>query len=230
MLSSLSAFFPVYNEEANIPELVDSACAYLSKVAKKFEIILVDDGSTDKTRKVAAAMITSCPHLRIVSHRTNRGYGSALRTGIKHAKHQWTFWMDGDLQFRIQTIEKLLPYSNTYDAVIGYRAHRADTFLRKVNGELYTRLINVLFGLNVRDIDCAFKLIRTEKLQSLQLESSSAFTSAEILIKLKEVGTVFKQIPVPHYPRKYGNPTGGSMRVIFKGLRQTVQFFLFRRM
>lgn len=226
MLSSLSAFFPCYNEGENLPELVNKVCSFLPHIAKKFEIIIVNDGSHDKTKDIIKKLSKECPELRIVSHVKNRGYGGALKTGIQSSKMDWVFWMDGDLQFDIKSLDNFIAYTDKYDAVIGYRAHRADTFLRKVNGELYTRLINFLFGLDIRDIDCAFKLIRRSKLEKITIETSSAFTSSEILIKLKSNGTKFKQLSVLHFPRMFGKPTGGSVRVIFKGLKETMLFFL----
>ncbi len=226
MLSSLSVFFPVFNEEPNIEELIATVSSYLPKISKKYEIIVVNDGSVDNTAAVVAKLQKKYKNVRMVTHSENRGYGATLKTGIENAKYEWTFWMDSDLQFDIQSLNSFLPYVDTHGAIIGYRAHRADTFIRKVNGELYTQLINVLFGLGVRDIDCAFKLIQTKKLHEISIKTSSAFTSSEILIKLKKKGVHFKQIPVPHFPRKKGNPTGGNIRVIFKGLWQTFQYFL----
>ncbi|MEP7167102.1 MAG: glycosyltransferase family 2 protein [Candidatus Woesebacteria bacterium] len=229
MLSSLSAFFPCYNEEENLQKLVDSSCTFLPTIAKKYEIIVVDDGSQDNTQTVIADLQKECQELRLVSHAQNAGYGAALKTGIHSAKMDWVFWMDGDLQFNIESLETFLPYAEKYDAIIGFRAHRADTFLRKVNGELYTRLINFLFGTDVLDIDCAFKLIRRECLEKISIDTSSAFTSAEILIKLKRSGVKIKQVSVPHFKRQFGNPTGGSLRVIFKGLKETLTFFIQHR-
>jgi glycosyltransferase involved in cell wall biosynthesis len=225
MLSSLSVFFPCYNEGENLPELVDKVCAFLPKIAKKYEIVVVNDGSNDRTKEIVKKLTKDCPQLRIVNHERNKGYGAALKTGIRSAKMDWVFWMDGDLQFDITSLSKFIGYVDRYDAVIGYRAHRADTFLRKVNGELYTRLINFLFGLDIKDIDCAFKLIRRSRLEKIAIETSSAFTSSEILIKLKGNGMKFKQLPVQHFPRLFGRPTGGSIRVIFKGLKETLIFF-----
>lgn len=225
MLPSLSVFFPCYNEEKNVRELVLTAHQFLPTIAKKFEIIIVNDGSSDRTAKIAQELIGEYPNIRLVSHTVNLGYGAALKTGIANARYEWTFWSDGDLQFDIKTLQSFMPYVEDYSAIIGYRAHRADTFIRKVNGELYTMLINILFRLGVKDIDCAFKLIKTELLQSISIESSSAFTSSEILIRLKRKRIRFKQIPVSHFPRKRGNPTGGNIKVIFKGLRQTLAFY-----
>lgn len=225
-LPSLSVFFPVYNEAPNLPTLIEQALTKLPRVAKQFEVIIVNDGSNDSTTKIVSRAKRQDPRLRLVTHPKNLGYGAALKTGIAAAQYEWTFWTDGDLQFDLTSLEQFLNGAQTHAAVIGYRKHRADTFIRKVNGELYTRLINFLFQLKVRDIDCAFKLIKTQELQKLVIGSSGAFTSAEILIRLHKNGVKFKQVPVPHFKRQHGTPTGGSVRVIFKGLKETIQFYL----
>lgn len=225
-LSSLSVFFPCYNEEENIPALLSQALAVLPTYAKRFEIIVVNDGSTDNTKEVVRQIAQNNPQVVMVSHMKNRGYGASLQTGIKKAKYEWTFWTDGDLQFDLNNLASFVPHAETHNAIIGYRKHRADTFIRKVNGELYTQLINILFGLRVRDIDCAFKLIQSDLLKDMKLTATGAFTSAEILIRLKEKGIQFKQVSTPHYPRKRGTPTGGSLRVIFRGIKETVQFYI----
>lgn len=228
MLSSLTAFFPCYNEEKNLKELVKQAYEILPKLSKRFEVIIVDDGSDDRTKQIVRSLQKKYSTLRLVSHDHNRGYGAVLRTGIKESSNtsEWIFWMDGDLQFDIGALENFLKCTRKFDAVLGYRAHRADTFMRRINGELYTRLINFLFGMEIRDIDCAFKLIRSKHLAQVQIETSSAFTSSEILIKLKERGATFAQLPVTHFPRQHGTPTGGSLAVIIKGLKETLVFFV----
>lgn len=225
-LQSLSVFFPCFNEAENIPALLRAAQSVLPTLAEMYEIIIVDDGSRDDTVTVVESLSKSIPELRLVSHKDNEGYGAALKTGIQAAQYEWTFFMDGDQQFDIRQLRTFLPETLRYDAVIGYREHRADTFLRRVNGELYTQLINFLYTLGVYDIDCAFKLIRTRHLKNLRISSTGAFTSAEILINLQENFIKFRQLPVKHFERKYGKPTGGSLRVIFKGIKETAEYFL----
>ncbi len=226
MLTSLSVFFPCYNEIESIPKLLEGASRFLPTITKKLQIILVDDGSTDGTKELAESMVQRYPNLLYVRHEKNAGYGQALKTGIESSVHDWVFWTDGDLQFDITQLEKFVKETEKSDAIIGYRAHRADTFIRKVNGELYTRLINILFKLEVRDIDCAFKLIKRKQLENVSITTSSAFTSSEILIKLKKNGVRLSQLPVSHFPRKHGKSTGNSLSVILKGLYQTVHFFV----
>jgi glycosyltransferase involved in cell wall biosynthesis len=226
LLPSLSVFFPCFNEEDNLPSLLSEALTVLPTIAKKFEIIIVDDGSTDHTTSVIRKYSRDHKEVRIISHKRNLGYGAALQTGIRESKYDWVFWSDADGQFKLTTLTEFVLYTDKFDAVIGYRAHRADTLLRKINGELYTGLINVLFGLGVRDIDCAFKLVRRESLHRCTLTATGAFTSAEILICLHRQKAKIKQLPVPHFKRQFGTPTGGSPRVIFRGLKETFLFYL----
>lgn len=225
-LRSISVFFPVFNEAENIDQLLSTSLSYIPSLARQYEIIIVNDGSTDETASKVREWIKKDNHIRLVSHKKNKGYGAALKTGITTCRYEWIFWTDGDLQFDLQSLNAFLSFTKSSNAMLGYRAHRADTLLRKINGQLYTMLINVLFRINVRDIDCAFKLIHADELRSILITTSSAFTSAEILIRLKRQGVKFKQIPVTHFPRQRGKPTGGSLRVIFFGMRQALTFYL----
>lgn len=225
MLTSLSVFFPCFNESASIPLLLEKTYRYIPKIAKKYEVIIVDDGSVDECGKIVSKLCEKYPNLRLVRHKKNLGYGATLRTGIASSTYDWIFWTDADLQFDITSLDSFIPATDKYDVIIGYRSHRADTFIRKLNGQLYTWLINLLFFLRVRDIDCGFKLIKRSALEKIHIETSSAFTSSEILIKLKKNRVKFRQIPVAHFPRAHGSSTGGSIRVIIKGLWQTLLFF-----
>jgi len=215
-LKELSVFFPFYNEEANIAAQTKQALKIIPQFAKKFEIILVDDGSADKTGPIGQKLAADHPNVVLVSHQKNRGYGGALKSGFRKAKHEWIFFSDGDRQFDLKEIGKLLPQTNQADLVIGYRQKRADTPIRLVNAKLFNLLIRLLFGLKVTDIDCAFKLIKKEVVDSLELKSDGALISSELLIKAQKAGFKIAQTPVSHYPRKIGSPTGANPRVIFK--------------
>lgn len=215
-LSSLSVFFPCFNEEKNVPLFIEEAITYLPTVAKTFEVIVIDDGSTDKTKEEAMALAEKHQQVRVISHPENRGYGAALRTGFEAAKYDWIFFTDGDLQFKLNQLTKFIPYTETNHVVIGYRKKRAEGRFRAFNASLFKLYIDLLFRVGVKDIDCAFKLFHRKTLQSLHLESTGAFTSSEILYKLKKQGESFVQIPVTHKKRKYGSPTGNNIKVIIK--------------
>jgi glycosyltransferase involved in cell wall biosynthesis len=215
-LSSLSVFFPCFNEAANVPLFVAEALKVLPTFAQKFEVIIVDDGSSDGTSQVAKSLAKTDRRIRVIRHRHNQGYGMALRSGFKAAKYDWVFFTDGDLQFRLQELKKFIPETKNHTVIIGYRQHRADGGLRVLNARLFKTYIDVLFRLQVRDVDCAFKLLKTKTIQKLQLESTGAFISAEFLYKLKKQGEAFQQLPVKHLPRLHGQPTGNRPKVVLR--------------
>jgi len=215
-LKELSVFFPFYNEEANIAAQTKQALKIIPQFAEKFEIILVNDGSADKTGQIGQKLAADHPNVVLVSHSKNRGYGGALKSGFRKAKYEWIFFSDGDRQFDLKEIGRLLPLTSRADLVIGYRQKRADTPIRLINAKLFNLLIRLLFGLKVTDIDCAFKLIKKDVVDSLELKSDGALISSELLIKAQKAGYKIAQTPVSHYPRKIGSPTGANPRVIFK--------------
>jgi glycosyltransferase involved in cell wall biosynthesis len=225
-LKSLSVFYPCFNEEKNIPLFVDEAVKFLPKVAAKFEIIIVDDGSSDKTQAVAEDLTRKFPQVKLVSHHENRGYGAALRTGFESAQYDWIFFTDGDLQFKLDQLAEFIPYTETHHVIIGYRKKRAEGKLRAFNASLFKLYIDLLFRVGVKDIDCAFKLFHRKTLQSLHLESTGAFTSSEILYKLKKRGEKFIQLPVNHSKRKFGSPTGNNIKVIVKAGIEALSLYL----
>lgn len=226
-LASLSVFFPCLNEEKNVPIFVKEALDVLPKFAKKFEIIIVNDGSTDRTQQVAEELArTHRDIIKVVSHPKNRGYGASVRTGFATAKYDWVFFTDGDLQFRLAQLKTFIPHAKKYDAIIGVRKKRAEGFSRSRNAKLFKLYIDLLFRLDVKDIDCAFKLFRRSTINSITLESNGAFISSELLYKLKKQKVSMKQIPVDHFPRQYGSPTGANFRVIIRACVESMRLYL----
>lgn len=225
-LSSLSIFFPCYNEEPNVELFVKEALEVLPQIAEKFEIIVVNDGSSDKTAEVADNLAKNNNMIRVIHHEQNKGYGAALRSGFRAAKYDWVFFTDGDLQFRLEQLKKFIKHTKDYDVVIGYRKNRADGAFRAFNARLFKLYIDILFRVHVRDIDCAFKLFKTEVIKSIELTSSGAFISAEFLYKLKKKHEAFRQIPVDHHERRYGNPTGNDPKVVIKAGFEALSLYL----
>lgn len=215
-LNQLSVFFPFYNEEANIAAQTKAALETFPRFTKKLEVILVNDGSVDKTGEIGQKLAATNPQVRLINHQVNQGYGAAVKSGLRSARYQWIFFSDGDQQFNLAEFAKFIPYTNKADLVIGYRQKRADTFVRLVNAKLFNFLIRLLFGLKVKDIDCAFKLIKKEVVDNLDLKSDGALISSELLIKAQKAGYKIAEVPVSHYPRQKGNPTGANAKVIFK--------------
>ncbi|MFL5724760.1 MAG: glycosyltransferase family 2 protein [Chloroflexota bacterium] len=225
----LSYFFPAHNEEANVRELVAEALETLPTLAGTFEIIVVDDGSLDSTGAIADELAAANPDVvRAVHHPTNLGYGAALLSGFRAARHELVAFTDGDRQFRVADVGRLiarLAEADRPDVVAGYRIKRADPLIRTIYARIYRLANRVWFGLPVRDVDCACKLFRREALAGIAVESGGAFLSAELLIKLRAAGRTIVEVGVPHHPRTAGSPTGAKPSVILRAVRD---FWLLR--
>lgn len=225
-LSSLSVFFPCFNEEKNVPLFLEQALEIIPKVAKKFEIIVINDGSSDNTKRIAREWSKHDSRIKVFSHKNNQGYGASLQTGFRASQMDWVFFTDGDLQFDLHQIKLLVEHARSFDAVIGFRKNRAEGFGRSRNAYLYKVFVDLLFRLHVKDIDCAFKLLKKSAVDKVDLESKGAFISAELLYKLKKQQVAFKQIGVDHYPRKFGKPTGSNISVIIKACLDALKLYL----
>lgn len=225
-LTSLSVFLPCYNEADNLELAVEAFLKALPILAHEYELIIVNDGSQDQTGRIADALARKNPQIRVCHHAKNQGYGAALRTGYGAARFDWTFFTDGDLQFDPQELKLFLPYTERYSVIIGYRKKRAEGGLRSFNARLFKLYIDLLFRVHVRDIDCAFKLIKTNLVKSINFVSTGATINAELLYRLKKMHQPFKQIPVSHFPRQYGTPTGNNPKVIIKAGIESVKLYL----
>jgi len=224
LLHSLSVVLPAYNEEHIIGATLEQVLNVLAAWVRDFEVIVVNDGSTDRTGEILAAITEAEPRVRVVTHERNQGYGSALADGFAAATKELTFFMDSDGQFDIRELARLLPFIDEYDAVIGYRQERQDTWVRKLNALGWNVLIGTVLGVHVRDIDCAFKLLRTDFLRQHPLETRGAMINAELLYKLKCAGCTYREVGVHHLPRQGGRATGASLRVITRAFRELFTF------
>jgi glycosyltransferase involved in cell wall biosynthesis len=221
-LQELSYFFPAHNEAANLRGLVEEALATLPNLADRFEIVIVDDGSKDETPAIADELTAANPGIvRAVHHPTNLGYGAALRSGFAAARFDRLAFTDGDRQFRVADLGRLIErlQAGGADAVVGYRIKRADPLVRTVYARLYRLANRIWFGLTIRDVDCACKLFTRASLEGVNVESGGAFFSAELLIKLRARGRRIAEVGVPHYPRTAGSPTGAKASVVFRAVR-----------
>jgi len=219
---ALSFFFPAHNEAENIEALVAEALEVLPALADEFEIIAVDDGSRDATPELADGLARRHAQVHVVHHEVNQGYGAALRSGFRAARHELVCFLDGDRQFRVVDIGRLLErmaYADSPDAVLGYRLKRADPFIRLAYARAYRLALRILFGLKVRDPDCACKLFRRSALEGIRLESGGAFLSAELLIKLRSGGRRLAETGVPHYQRTAGAASGANPKVVLRAIR-----------
>ncbi|MBX3394038.1 MAG: glycosyltransferase family 2 protein [Phycisphaerae bacterium] len=215
-LPSLTIFFPFYNEEANIERVVRAAVAAAPRFADQFEVIMVNDGSRDRTGEIADRLDREIPNCRAAHNRPNQGYGGAVKRGFKEARMEYIFFTDGDGQFDINELPKLVQLLDHCDMAVGYRIKRADPFVRRLNAFCWGALVRLLFHIRVRDIDCAFKLIPRSFMDSIELWSDGALISTELLAKATYRGLRIREVGVNHYPREAGVQTGAKLRVIFK--------------
>ena len=213
MNQSISVFFPAYNDEASIASLVNDALAVLPSLTDDFEVIVVDDGSTDNTAAVLDELARADGRVRVVRHESNRGYGGALRTGFASATKELVFYTDGDGQYDVREITLLRPLlAEGVDIVNGYKIKRADAWQRRALGAAYNRLAHLLFSIPIRDVDCDFRLIRRRAVEAVELVSSSGSICVELVHKLHRAGCVFAEAPVHHYPRAHGRSQFFTLR------------------
>jgi len=217
---SISVFFPCYNEQGNIAGVVEKALAVLEKLNADFEVIIVDDGSIDGTGTIADELAGENDRVKVVHHRTNLGYGAALQSGFKAATKELVFYTDGDGQFDIKEMPALLTLMEKCDIVSCYRLNRQDNLVRKINAWCWTKLVCLLFGMKIRDIDCAFKLYKREIFDKIKLVSTGALIDAEILARAVRKGYRVEQQGVHHYPRTAGAQTGANFRVILRAFKE----------
>ena len=194
------------------------------QLAASFEVVIVDDGSRDGSGEAVERARGGDPRVRLVSHAANRGYGAALRTGLGAARGRLVFFSDADLQFDLAELRELLDHADEFDVVAGYRAPRRDPWPRRFLAFGWGSLVRIVFGLRVRDIDCAFKLFRREVLDGIDLRSVGAFVNTEILLRAQLAGFRIHQVPVSHRPRRHGRQSGARPRVIWRALHELVRF------
>jgi hypothetical protein len=223
---SLSVVLPTHNEEQIIASTVSSVLKALSSWMKDFEVIVVNDGSTDRTGAIVASIAEQDARVRLVTHEVNQGYGAALVSGFRAASKELTFFMDSDGQFDIRELKGFFPFIEEYDAVIGYRIDRQDTWMRKLNAWGWKQVIRLVLGVQVRDLDCAFKLLHTMFLHQHPLETRGAMINAELLYKLAQSGCTYREIGVHHLPRLSGRATGAQPAVIVRAFRELFVYAL----
>jgi glycosyltransferase involved in cell wall biosynthesis len=225
---SISAVLPAHNEAANIERSVRALTDVLRGLTDEFEIIVTNDGSSDQTGDILAALERTEPdlNLHVVTHPVNRGYGSALASGFEVARKEFIFFTDSDVQFDVSELADFVKRMNHQtDLVIGWRDKRADSPIRLLNAWGWKHLVNGLFGYTARDVDCAFKLFRRRVWNSLSVRATGATFSAEFLIKSRRLGFRITEIPVSHFPRSAGRPTGAKPTVIARAFKELFQLW-----
>lgn len=221
----ISLVLPAHNEEPNIRAVVEEASEVLPAAFADYEIIVVNDGSKDRTLEIAETLNRENPHVRVVNHPVNRGYGAALTSGFNAATGDYIMFMDSDRQFNINDIHRLTPFVQDYDIVAGYRIKRNDPAHRLLNAAIFGMAVRLMFDIRVRDIDCAFKIMHSDVLKGINLESPGALINTEILAKAKVQGCSLTQVGVNHYPRLEGEQSGANMKVVIRAFREIIRLW-----
>ncbi len=219
-LESLTLFFPCHNEQGNVEPMVQKALEVGKSITDDYEVIVVNDGSVDDTAVIADKLAADNSHVRVIHHEVNKGYGGALQSGFRAASKAWIFYTDGDGQFDMGELPGLLDLTDKYDLITCYRKNRQDPMIRKLNAWAWGILVSLMFRLNIRDIDCAFKLYRREVVDSIEMHSTGALIDTEMLARAKRAGFAITQRGVTHYPRTAGQQSGGSIRVILRAFKE----------
>jgi glycosyltransferase involved in cell wall biosynthesis len=224
-LPELSIFFPFWNEEANVERVIKNAIPVAESVAQKWEIIMVDDGSSDKTLQIAERLAQKNSHLRVISHQPNRGYGAALTSGFLNAKYKYIVFTDGDGQFDFSEVTKFIDKIDSSDMVIGFREKRRDhqLFKRLLLMNLLKIGDFILFHFSFKDIDCGFKMFKKDAVDKIMpLRSEGAMITTEILAKAKRKELKIQEVGVTHYPRKLGHQSGANFPVIVRAILESL--------
>jgi glycosyltransferase involved in cell wall biosynthesis len=220
----LSIFLPAYNEEENVASAVKQVSTVAQGLGIEYEIILVNDGSSDRTGEIGRELEQQIPNFRLVEHYPNRGYGGALKAGFEAASLDLVSFVPADNQFDFGEIDRFLAKIEEADIVCGYRANRQDNVVRRLNALGWNTLVRLLFGNLCRDIDCGFKMLRREIVSHVNLVSNGAMIDTELLAGAKARGYRIAEVPVTHLPRVGGEATGADIRVIARAFRDLVRF------
>lgn len=222
----LSVFLPAYNEGDNIEKTVLQINQVLKNIADDWEILIINDGSKDNTGAIVKNIIRQNRHIRLITHIKNKGYGAAIKTGLYNVRFPWVVQMDSDGQFDFGEIKNMLEKKDKADLIIGYRLRRTDSRYRRFMAKILWLADFILFGLNLKDIDCGFKLFKKEIIDKIShLTTESAITVTEFMVRAKRAGFRIVQVGVHHYSRKKGEQTGGKLVIIFKAALQGIMLW-----
>ncbi len=230
IVDSISVFFPTYNEEGNIRNTVISARKVLEEISNNWEIIIINDGSTDNSLAISEELSKEDKRIRILSHQKNRGYGASLKSGFYNSKYPWICFTDSDGQFNFSEIKNFFSKQKqeNADLVIGYYLGRKVSLFTIITSKIWEVIVFLFFGMKVKDTDCGFKLVSKKVIDSIDKLKSErgAFISSELLIKAKKKGFKIAQVGVRHYPRKKGKGTGRDIRVIMKSFIDLIKLWI----
>lgn len=204
LLGSLTLFFPCYNDRGSIAGMIEAARNVAEELSGDYEILVIDDGSTDGSRELLESLKKAYPALRVIFHEKNLGYGAAIASGYRQASKEWVFYTDGDGQYEPADLRRLAPFAAQHDCINGTIERRHDSPLRILTGGLYRMACRLLFGVRFYDVNCDFRLMRRRLVENIRFTARSGAFGLELVAKLERAGTVIHGVPVRHLPRAHG--------------------------
>jgi glycosyltransferase involved in cell wall biosynthesis len=214
----VSLFFPVYRDEATVERVAKKALRVLEELASEHEVIIVDDGSPDRAGEIGDRLAATHPGIRVIHHERNLGYGQALRTGFEAARFEWICFTDGDDEYEVDDLRRLLRLRDYYDLVITFRYAKRYGGWRIFVSFVYNKLLRFVFETRYRDVSSGLKLVKREVVNELELISTSPFIGAEIAIKTMLKGFRVGEVGIQTFPREFGRGTSTSLRNILATL------------
>ncbi len=223
-LSSVSFFCPAYNDAGNLPDLIPTVHKFLTENSNKFEILVIEDASPDKTGIVADKLAKEYSNVKVIHHKYNLGITATMKEGFGVGKYDHIMYTDGDNQYNIWDFEKYLPLLQSNDVISGYAIKKAVSGFRKFQSALHNFLINLLFFIDFKDINCSMKIYKRKVLDKIDIHSSprGGFIDAEMILKTKKMGFKIAQFPVVHYERKSGIAGGTKPNVVFHTIKDMI--------
>ncbi len=221
-IEELSVFFPFWNEEENVSYVIENAIPVLKRCASKWEILIIDDGSADRTYQEGLKLAEKYKNIRVISHKPNRGYGAALKEGFQNSLYDIIVFTDGDRQFNFAEIAQFIKEIKSSDIVIGFRKRRRDNIVRHILMNLLKLWDFIFFRFYFKDIDCGFKMFKKEALEKIgPLRSEGAMITTEILAKATRKKLKIREVEVNHYPREFGDQSGANLAVVIRAILES---------
>ena len=224
-VKSISLMFPLYNDKSTVELMIRKSSSILKKLKRKYEIIIVDDGCPENSGKLALKIAKKFSNIKIFFHKKNLGYGAALKTGLKKCKNDWIFMIDGDAEYDVNDLPRLLKVSKNYDLVITYRYKKKYTTYRIIISWVYNAILRLIFNIKFRDISTGSRLVSKKLIRRIKLKSNSPFMGAELAIKTQLSGYKVGEIGIHTYPRTFGTGASVSLKNILLTIRDMLLLF-----
>jgi glycosyltransferase involved in cell wall biosynthesis len=222
---NISLFFPVYHDETTVRKVTEKAITVLKNVAENYEIVIVDDGSPDRSGAIADEMAIEYPFVSVVHHPHNLGYGAAIKSGFAHVKYEWICFTDGDDEYDVFDLYKLIALKDFYDLIITFRYVKVYSGDRQIVSWIYNAILRGLFRTNYRDISTGLRLVRKSLIDQISCHSNSPFIGAEITIKSMLKGYRIGEVGIQTFPREFGKGASTSVPNIIATIRDMASVY-----